>query len=125
MKLHNAELLGLKHTSIVCPLADRPICQSCGRKLKLVTHTVYLNGVLRNLSLSRDKLTDAIAWSRFEGPTEEPTEVAIWSGQYGGYGRDEKDVPLFCTHECALSFACVQYRGGMRIRFHGELLSRP
>ena len=119
MKPHERKFLGLAHTSIVIPLAKRPVCQYCEKPLKLETHfpDLWLGDGAPRYGATLDLPSDAKAWSKVDRDC-----LTIWCGKYQGWGTDENGLPLFCTYICGVRFAQATYRGGKRIvvRREGE-----
>jgi hypothetical protein len=83
---------------------QRPICQRCKRPLRPVSMDHY--------NESRDPLAPRIdrrVFSRWDGYGHADLEYTNGEGE-------TNYVPLFCTARCAMQFAVIVYRSGMRIK---------
>ena len=123
------EFFGLKHTSIVIPKEERPVCQRCCRALRLLSRWYYYDlysdpGPHLSKSFSK-AIKHAKAWSTVDVAEDGKVKsIYLWMGDFYGWGRDNAGVPLFCTHGCALVFAVNTYNNGQRMVRDGIMITR-
>lgn len=131
LPLKDQEYFGLPHISKVAPDFPRPVCQCCGKKLKLLCTSFYFR------YHEGSRLTDLERWNDVREQVrksdvicfiavEWPRRIEGWDGKsYLGYMQDEDQIPLFCRWYCAGQFAAICYtHNKLRMVKQGRLLSR-